>query len=88
VAVEASRIGEKIAAQNINLRNKKRYFRFYVQQGLSSPGWEKRKGEAEVEKAMSNHLSSQGGKIGFQDCVQNLMVKQGELQAATIVGQN
>lgn len=76
MAIEATRIESTFADSHTGLMADKRYFRFYVQQGLQGTGWDK-KAKVAVEKATMDFLSSQGEKFGLEECVQRLALKQG-----------
>lgn len=75
-AAEATRSEEDFAEKHRELREDKRYFRFYVQQGLQSAGWDKKHSKAEVEIVTSLYINSQGEKLGSDDVVRTLVKKQ------------
>ena len=61
------------------LYERKRYFRFNVEQGLQSVGLEEYEKEALIDAATANYMDSQQTKSAVQACVSNLKLKQCKL---------
>lgn len=76
IATETERTTAKSLARHRGLLDKRRYFRFNVEQGLQSIGLEEYLKQPEIEAATQTYLINQMQKFSLRDCAQNLKTKQ------------
>ena len=76
IATETERTAAKSSARHRGLLDRKRYFRYNVEQGLQDVGLEEYRKQPEIEAATLTYLASQMQKFSLRDCAQNLRIKQ------------
>ena len=76
IATETGRTAAKSAARHRGLLDKKRYFRYNVEQGLQAVGLEEYRKQPDIEAATHTYLADQTQKFSLRDCAKNLGIKQ------------
>lgn len=76
IATETERTATTSAARHRGLLDKKRYFRYNVEQGLQTVGLEEYRKRSEIEAATKAYLADQAQKFSLRDCAKNLGIKQ------------
>jgi hypothetical protein len=76
MATETEATAGKFVARWRESYDKKRYFRFNVQQGLQGIGLEEYKAQGTIEATTDEYLDHTEQKFRVRDCVENLKLKQ------------
>ena len=76
LATETEKMADKFVSRWRHHYDKKRYFRFNVQQGLQDVGLAEYREQGLIEAATEEYLTQQEQKFQMRDCVSNLKQKQ------------
>lgn len=76
IATETEDTAKLFEARHRQLYERKRYFRFNVQQGLQDVGLEEYKRMALIDAATAHYMDMQGTKSASKECAMNLKQKQ------------
>ena len=76
IATETENTAKKFIARWADHFDKKRYYRFNVDQGLQSVGLDEHMKKGAIEAATEGYLNHTEQKFRVRDCIQNLRLKQ------------
>jgi predicted acylesterase/phospholipase RssA len=76
IATETEKTEKNFIARWAKHFDKKRYYRFNVEQGLQSIGLNEYKKKGPIEAATEGYLTHIAQKLRVRDCIQNLRLKQ------------